>query len=98
MEKPLIDIREDGLATIFWHGKRYKRIEGGETRFGWRKETGDGFKSIGESWKELLQWVYRHPEIAIRVCRFPRLPVSFKLGQLVHHLQFGCGTISSFHG
>jgi hypothetical protein len=30
--------------------------------------------------------------------RFPRLPVFLKLGQLVHHLHFGCGTISNIRG
>jgi hypothetical protein len=32
------------------------------------------------------------------IVRFPRLPVFFKLGQLVHHTKFGTGTISGIRG
>jgi hypothetical protein len=37
----------------------------------------------------------RFPRLPLR---FPRLPVIFKLGQLVHHTEFGTGTINSIRG
>jgi AAA domain len=74
MEKPLIDIHDGGLATIFWHGNEYKRVPDGESGFGWRKQTEDGPKSVGKSKKRLFDWTYKNPEAAEKLRRFPRLP------------------------
>jgi hypothetical protein len=74
MEKPRIDIREDGVATVFWNGSRYKREPGAQSGFRWRKQIEGGSNSIGESLRTLFEWIYKHPKQAIKVRRFARLP------------------------
>jgi hypothetical protein len=74
MEKPLIDIREDGFVTIFWDGNRYRRDSDGKSGFRWRRETEQGLTPVGAAVKKLLKWTYKHPGAAKKVHRFPRLP------------------------
>ena len=87
MQRPLIDIREEGFATIFWDGNQYRRDSDGKSGFRWRRETEQGLKPVSVPVNKLLEWTYKHPEASIKVCRFPRLPlprIVLKAGDLAN--------------
>jgi hypothetical protein len=73
MEKPLIDIREGGFASIFLKGRQYKRQPAPESGFCWQLRTGDALEPVSKSRKQLLEWIYENPDAGEKVHRFPRL-------------------------
>jgi hypothetical protein len=74
MKRPLIDIREGGLATVFWEGNIYKLEPDSESGCRCQQKTEHGLRSVDISVKKLLEWIYENPEAVKKVRRFPRLP------------------------
>ena len=87
MKKPLIDIREGRVTTVFWQGNLFKLEPDGESVCRCQKVTEHGLRSVGASVLKLLNWTYQHPEAVKKVRRFPRLPlprIVLKAGDLTN--------------
>src|SRR6266576_2109235 len=74
MGKPLIDIREGRVATVFWEGNVYKLEPDSESGCRCQQKTEHGLRSVVGSVKKLMEWIYKNPEAPKKVNRFPRLP------------------------
>jgi len=97
MTKMKMEMRLDGSIVVSW-GSRVYVSPSDRPRRNWYEDGPRGAQRVSERRRRRLERLRRDRAADLHIHRFPRLPVSFKLGQLVHHTEFGTGTISSFHG
>lgn len=72
MEQTAIHIREGGFASLFYHGRQYRRELDKNSRPRWSRRTSNGFLPVSEQRARRLERMFRHPEKLKRVQLFPR--------------------------
>ena len=97
MSEAAIQIRPDGTAEIFRHGRQYLRVLDDHGEPSWLKRTSRGLRPVSDHRARCLERAYQNPATKA-FARSPRLALDPELGQPAFHAALGYGMVTAIKG